>query len=172
MLPEQSGIDTLEQLRKSNIDTPVLMLTAKDFVNDKINAFDQGADDYLVKPFEFQELLARVKALVRRSPVELDKIVSLGNTAIDRDCLEVSIDGKVIKTTIKESKTLEYLFSNKGKYVSKGTILNIISGVTRDININNVEVYIHHIRKKFTPEISGFQIETKQSLGYRVIEAD
>lgn len=171
ILPGQSGIDTLGQLRSSNIDTPVLMLTAKDSVNDKISAFDMGADDYLVKPFEFQELLVRIRALSRRTPDFQNRSISFGNTAIDRDSLEVSIDGEVIKTTVKEAKTLEHLFLNSGKYVSKGSILHIISGVNRDININNVEVYIHRIRKKFPPEISGFSIETKQSLGYRAIEA-
>jgi len=169
MLPDVSGIDVLKRLRALGKATPIIMLTAKDTLDDKISAFNIGADDYLTKPFEFRELLARVRALERRSSELVDQTIMLGNTSIDRYCYEVKMNGKKVKTSKNESMVLECLFLNQGKFVSKAIILNIISGASKYIDSNNVEVYIHHLRKKFPESESGFTIETKKHFGYRVL---
>jgi len=173
MLPNISGIDVLTQLRKRSKKTPILILTAKETLEDKVTALNCGADDYLVKPFEFEELLARVRALNRRSPVLHDETVCIGNTVINRQRYETRINDKTVKTSIKEAILLDYLFMNKGRFVAKETVLQILSGCNvGDISSNNVEVYVHHLRKKFPRDVSGFSIETKYGLGYRVLGDD
>ena len=169
MLPGISGIDVLTKFRKHSRTTPILMLTAKETVDDKVDALNNGADDYLVKPFDFAELLARVRALHRRFPILHDETVRVGNTVINRQRYEIRTNGKIVKTSIKEAVLLEYLFTNKGKFVAKETVLQILSGSNEgDISSNNIEVYVHHLRKKFPQDVSGFTIETKYGLGYRV----
>ncbi len=169
MLPSISGVEILKSLRSHSMPVPVIMLTARETVEDKVGALDCGADDYLVKPFEFEELLARVRALARRAPILLEERISVGNTSIDRKTLEVSMSGRPVKTSVRESKLLERLFLGGGNFVTKESILMILSGKNKDISSNNVEVYIHYLRKKFPPESSGFIIETKQSQGYRIV---
>ena len=168
MLPGLSGIEVLEKLRMLGKTVPVILLTAKDSIEDKISAFNSGADDYLTKPFEFRELLVRVRALERRSHILVDQTITLGKTSINRYSYEVTMSGKKVRTSIKESMVLEYLFLNIGKFASKEKILNIISGGSKYIDSNNVEVYIYRLRKRFPESESGFTIETKQNSGYRV----
>ena len=170
MMPDISGYKVLSILRNRGITTPVLMLTAKDTLEDKVGAFKLGSDDYLTKPFEFQELLARVNALARRSVTFVDSIISAGAVGINRRTYEATLNGKLVKTTFNESKVLEILFMNKGKYVSKENILNILCGNYKNIESNNVEVYVHYLRRKFPCDLSGFTIETKRDVGYRLME--
>ena len=159
----------LTELRAQSKTTPILMLTAKETLEDKVNALNYGADDYLIKPFEFYELLARIRALMRRAPLMHNETIQFGHTVINRHSYEITVNGEFVKTSIKEAALLECLFINNGKYVSKETILHILSGKNKDISSNNVEVYVHYLRKKFPQRISGFTIETKQNVGYRII---
>ena len=169
-MPGISGFKVLETLRLREITTPVLMLTAWDTLEDKVAAFNLGADDYLIKPFEFKELLVRVKALARRSVSLVDNMIIVGNVSINRRSFEVKMGGVPVKMSLREAKVLEVLFLRMGEYVSKEAILDILCGRYKNLESNNVEVYVHYIRKKFPKEHSGFAIETKQGVGYRLIE--
>ncbi len=168
MLPSMNGIEILRNLRQNAIKTPVIMLTARETVKDKVFALELGADDYVVKPFEFEELYARVRALTRRGPILFQEVITVGNTSINLKNYEVRMCGQLIKTSLKEAKIIEKLFSQTGNFISKDNILLILSGRNGDISSNIVEVYIHHLRKKFPPELSGFSIENKSNFGYRL----
>jgi len=172
MLPSLSGVEILKELRMKSVPTPVLMLTARDTVTDKVSALDCGADDYIVKPFEFLELNARIRALSRRSPIikqEPDRVV--GYTSINQRSFEVKMGETVVKTTKKEALLLDMLFQNVGEIILKEHLLMALCGQTKYITTNNVDVYIYNIRKKFPPELSGFIIETKHAQGYLIIES-
>ena len=170
-LPKKSGIDILTAVRKEKITTPVLMLTAKDTIDDKEMSFEFGADDYLTKPFLHKELLIRVKALVRRSRNMLDDShIQIGKTRINLFNFEIEMNGKTVNASIKEAKLLELLFKNKDKYLSKEFLLNAVWGIDKPLLTNNVEVYIHMLRKNFQPALSGFKIVTRQGFGYKLEE--
>ncbi len=171
LLPEMSGFEVLNTLRKQGNTTPVLMLTTKEEIEDKCKAFEQGADDYLVKPFSYQELLLRIGALTRRSRNILDdSYITAGNTRINRFNLEVMIGGTQVKLSLKGANLLDCLMKNKGKFVSKEMLLNSVWGIDKAIQSNSVEVYIHMLRRAFPPEASGFTIETRLGYGYRIVE--
>jgi DNA-binding response OmpR family regulator len=173
VMPKKSGNEVLFDMRKKSIDTPVLILTARDSIDDKEQSFGFGADDYLTKPFLHKELLLRIMALARR-PRELrnGSYIQVGNTRIEILGAEVEMNGKPVDASAKEARLLEFLFKHKDRYVSKELILNAVWGIDSLVQTSNVEVYIHMLRKAFPSELSGFKIETKQGFGYKLREVD
>lgn len=165
MLPGKEGLQVLKELRAKRIMTPVLLLTAKDTVDDKVEGLEAGADDYLIKPFATKELLARIKALSRRQPesVQTDRM-HFGPLILDIHRCEVINNGETLRLTYKESQLLELLIRNKGQVTTKEMILNKVWGFESDVEINNIEVYIYNLRKKL--ECWGIQIETIRCIGY------
>lgn len=167
MLPGKQGLAVLEDLRRQGIKTPVLLLTARDAVSDRVEGLNAGADDYLVKPFATEELLARLAALSRRSPELLQEgRLRLGALALDPLRCEASYGHIRLKLTLKESQLLEYLIKNREQVLSREQILSRVWGLDTDVEINIVEIYIHYLRKKLNPRESKVQIETVRGVGY------
>ena len=161
MLPEMSGIELLRNLRKTKA-TPVLLLTARDSIQDRVFGLDQGADDYLVKPFELKELLARVRALIRRTAGQATNEIQIGDLQIDIGCKKATIAGEDIALTAREYALLEMLALNRGKLVTRTMIYDHIFGEEDDTLSNIVDVHVSHLRKKIGREL----IETRRGQGY------
>lgn len=165
MLPNKSGLEILKELRAKNKKTPVLFLTARDTVADRVKGLDTGADDYLIKPFATEELLARIRALGRRPKDMLEgNVLELGNVKLHIDSGEVVIDGIRKKLTQKETQLLEILLKNPRMVLSKEMLLDRVWGVDGNAMENSVEIYIHYLRKKLDP--SNLVIETIRGIGY------
>lgn len=172
MLPEVDGVEICRILREKKINTPVLMLTAKDKISDRIEGLNCGADDYLVKPFAFEELLARIKALLRR-PQELNQNeFVVGDLRLNTLTYEVERAGKKINLSQKEFALLEYLMRNTGRILSKDSIINHVWDYDADILPNTVEVYIGYLRNKIDkPSKNAKQyIKTARGFGYKISE--
>jgi DNA-binding response OmpR family regulator len=175
MLPGQSGLEVCESLRGAGVATPILMLTALDSVPDRVRGLKQGADDYLVKPYAFDELIARIDAVVRRRTRNRQegnenggrKLVH-GDIVFDRDTLQISRAGHPLSLTAKEIGILELLLDRPGNVVSRERILNSVWGIHADPLTNIVEVYIGRLRRKLQ-EHGPPAIETVRSFGYRLI---
>lgn len=161
MLPEMSGVELLRNLRKTKA-TPVLLLTARDSIQDRVFGLDQGADDYLVKPFELKELLARVRALIRRTSGQATNEIQIGDLQIDIGCKKATIAGEDIALTAREYALLEMLALNRGKLVTRTMIYDHIFGEEDDTLSNIVDVHVSHLRKKIGREL----IETRRGQGY------
>jgi two-component system OmpR family response regulator len=161
MLPKLNGIELLRKLRRDK-KTPVLLLTARDAVPDRVNGLDQGADDYLVKPFSLSELLARVRSLIRRSTGNASNLISVGNIEIDLASKSVKESGKLVELTAREYSMLELLAVHAGKLVSRTMIYNHIFDEQDDTLSNLVDVHISHLRKKLGKDL----IETRRGQGY------
>ncbi|KPU46149.1 response regulator MprA [Oxobacter pfennigii] len=172
MLPKKEGIDILRNIRSRGIKTPVLFLTARDTIENRVEGLDAGADDYLVKPFSTEELLARVRALSRRQgEILMDKSLHIGNVTLDPSHCEASIGEKIsIKLTLKECQLLELLMKNKGRVITKEQILDRVWGFDIDANFNNVEIYVHYLRKKLDDGAATIRIATIRGIGYSLEE--
>jgi len=168
MMPKMNGFEMLKRLRAKKIETPVLMLTAKTDVADKIDGLNIGADDYLTKPFDTQELLARIKALLRRSSQYKDNALSVGNTVLDRDTYELVVGEKKITLGKKEFQIMEILMINAGKCVEKERLIEKIWGYDSDAEYNTIEVYISFLRKKLAAIGSNAEIRSLRGIGYTV----
>ena len=151
----------LRNLRKTKA-TPVLLLTARDSIQDRVFGLDQGADDYLVKPFELKELLARVRALIRRTAGQATNEIQIGELQIDIGCKKATIAGEDIALTAREYALLEMLALNRGKLVTRTMIYDHIFGEEDDTLSNIVDVHVSHLRKKIGREL----IETRRGQGY------
>jgi DNA-binding response OmpR family regulator len=167
MLPGKEGLSVLRDLRKQNVSTPVLILTAKDEIKDRVEGLDSGADDYLVKPFSTDELLARIRALGRRKSEQLQS-TNLKTCLFELDPLncEVIMNDQTIKLTLKESQLLELLIRNKGKVITRDQILSRVWGFDSDVDMNNIEIYIYYLRRKLNLKDTGVRIETIRGIGY------
>jgi len=169
MLPGSTdGIGILKTMRESSIHTPVLLLTAKDRVLDRAEGLNAGADDYLVKPFAFVELIARVRALLRRPQEVVDTTMSYGGLELERENFSASRQGKSIELTAKEFALLEYLMSQPGRILNKDQIMQHVWDYDSDILPNTVEVYIGYLRSKIDkpfPEHPNL-INTRRGFGY------
>lgn len=170
MLPGMDGISICKELRKSNTHTPILLLTAKGQVEDKVVGLNSGADDYLTKPFSFDELLARVRALLRRKGTTVQTILSLSDLTLNTATFEVKRANKIINLTSKEFSLLEFLLSKKRQIVTKDQIIQHVWNFDADILPNTVEVYIKKIRDKIDtsfPEKKQL-IQTVRGFGYKL----
>ncbi len=170
MLPgSMEGIDIVAKLRDKKIHTPVLLLTAKDQVHDKVAGLNSGADDYLVKPFSFEELLARVRALLRRPSEAKSNILKAGDLTLDTTTYNVSRGTKGITLSSKEFALLEYLMRNAGQVHSKDNIIAHVWNFDADILPNTVEVYIGYLRNKIDKPFKGRPLlHTIRGFGYKI----
>jgi len=173
MLPALSGTEVLRQLRRKNQTVPVLILTARDAINDKVENFEIGADDYLTKPFAFAELLVRVKALLRRGPVSRATTLRIADLELDRLSQQVRRAGQRIDLTSKEYGLLEYLMSNAGRVLSRTMIIEHVWDESFDGLTNIVDVYVRHLRNKVDDPHEPRLIRTVRGVGYTISdEAD
>ncbi len=167
MMPGMNGIEVLGNLRAEKINTPVILLTAKSEVEDKINGLDCGADDYLTKPFVTGELLARVRALLRRKGELVDGgKMTCNGLELNRNKCSIVYMGNDVKLSLKEYQIMELLIANPGQILPKERIIEKIWGYESDVEYNNIEVYISFLRKKLTAISSPVQIKTARGIGY------
>ena len=170
MMPKVDGYQFIKQLRNKKNTTPVIMLTAKDSLDDKILGLDSGADDYIVKPFEFDELLARIRVLMRRNYGFATNIIQVDDVVLDISKKQVTRSGESIVLTGKEYEVLEYLFKNKQGIISREQILNHVWDYDYEGASNIIDVIIKNIRKKLDVGSKKPIIHTKRGLGYFVKE--
>ena len=166
MLPGLSGTELLQRIRRKSAHTPVLILSAKDTVNDKVLHFEAGADDYLTKPFAFSELLVRVKALLRRGPLNNSSVTRVGDLELDRLTQQVKRAGQVIELTTKEYALLEYLLANAGRALSRTMIMEQVWDKSFYGLTNIVDVYMRHLRSKIDDPHRTKLIRTVRGEGY------
>ena len=170
MLPGMHGRDICQQLRMNQINTPLIILSAMDSLDDVIAGLRMGADDYMTKPFSFEELLARIETVMRRSSeiATEEQSLATGPLSFDRRSLRFTVDGEEIKLTAKELAIMELLMSNPGTLFSRERILSNVWGLNMDPLTNVVDVYIGKLRKKIDDESAPSIIETVRGLGYRL----
>ncbi len=168
MLPQMDGIDIATSLRQQNIHTPILMLTAKGQVADRVSGLNAGVDDYLPKPFSFEELLARVRALLRRPAHTEDVILRVGDLTLNTLSFDVERAGDHIQLSSKEYALLEYLMRNAGRVLSKETIIEHVWDFDADILPNNVEVYMGYLRTKVDKPYDRPILHTVRGFGYKI----
>lgn len=170
MMPQKNGIEVLRELRKNGVATPVLILTAKGEVDDKILGLDAGADDYLTKPFAMGELLARIRALTRRKADFTPNLITIGNLTLNRESFELSCGEESMRLGNKEYQMLEMLMSNPGRLISTEQFMERIWGYETEAEINVVWVYISYLRKKLTTLKANLEIKAVRGVGYTLEE--
>ena len=166
MLPKVDGFQAAQRLRAAHVSTPILMLTARDEVSDKISGLDCGADDYMTKPFDTGELMARVRALTRRQGEVLGDVLTAGDLSLDCTSRLLSAGERSVRLGFKEFEVLRLLMVNSGAVVTKETIISKIWGLDSEAEDNNVEVYISFLRKKLAYLNSRASISTVRKVGY------
>ena len=167
MMPEMDGITVLKKLRSEGNHTPVILLTAQGELSDKVTGLDYGADDYIAKPFATEELLARIRAALRRKgEVVPEDGLKFGDMELNTTQLKLSVQGKEIKLNLKENELLELLITRKQAITSKEQIIEKLWGFDSEVEYNNVEVYISFLRKKLTFLNSAVRINTIRGVGY------
>ena len=165
-MPLRDGISVVEEMRKAGDHTPVLFLTARDSVSDRVSGLDAGANDYLVKPFSFEELMARIRALTRKTPQSNTPVYTISDLALDTRSRSVSRAVKEIKLSAKEYSLLEYLLRNKGIVLSRENIENNLWNFDYEGGTNAVDVYIRYLRKKIDEPFTEKLIHTVRGAGY------
>jgi len=171
MLPGENGFQVVEKLRDAKIQTPILMLTARDNIRDKVTGLDKGADDYMTKPFIPEELLARIRALSRRQGEVIVEEMTFGDLTLNLSSNDLCCGSKSIHLGYKEFEVLKILMSNLGKIISKDTLITKVWGTDSDAEDNNVEAYISFLRKKLNFVGSKVEIGTVRKVGYRLEES-
>ncbi len=171
MLPKKDGFAVCRELRQKGVLTPILMLTAKDSVEDKVSGLTEGADDYLTKPFSFEELLARIRALLRRTQDYKTKALRVGDLELDPIKRQATRAGKQIPLSGKEYALLEYLMRNKGRVVTESMIVEHVWDMNYEGTSNIVNVYINYLRKKIDSESEVKLIRTIRGHGYTIDES-
>ena len=166
MLPKVDGFQVAQRLRSAHVSTPILMLTARDDVSDKISGLDCGADDYMTKPFDTGELMARVRALTRRQGEVLSDVLTVNDLSLDYTSRLLSAGERSVRLGFKEFEVLRLLMVNNGNVVTKETLISKIWGLDSEAEDNNVEVYISFLRKKLVFLNSQVSISTVRKVGY------
>ena len=172
MMPEMSGFEAARRARSRGVSTPILMLTAKSQLEDKVTGLDSGADDYLTKPFQTKELLARLRALGRRSASFQDGTLQFGDLTLDTSKAALTCDqtGQNVRLSEKELRILEYMFANRGQIMTREQLAMKIWGFENEAEYNNVEVYMSFTRKKLAFVGSNVEIKAVRGLGYELRE--
>ncbi len=165
-LPQMDGLSVLEEWRRAGKKTPVLLLTARDRWSDKVQGIDAGADDYVAKPFHMEEVLARVRALVRRAAGQASNEIVAGSVRLDVKAGKVTVDGHAIKLTSHELRLLSYLMHHKGKVISRTELTEHLYDQDFDRDSNTIEVFVGRLRKKLPDDC----IQTVRGLGYQIAE--
>ena len=166
MLPKLDGFEVIKRIRAKKNKVPILLLTARDNIDDKVKGLDYGADDYLVKPFIFEELMARIRVLLRRNSGNADNIITIANLKVDLDAKTVFRDDVLIKLSGREYSILEYLIRNKGKILPRERIEDHIWNYEYEGGTNVIDVYIRYLRKKIDDSYTPKLIHTVRGLGY------
>src|SRR5438132_12146900 len=166
MLPGRDGIEILSTLRRRGLGTPVLILTARDAVEDRVLGLDAGADDYLVKPFAMSELIARTKALLRRPGAALGTTLKAGNIVFDTIGRDVSVAGVPLQLPRREAAILEHLLRRQGRVVPKSVLEEKLYGIDDELESNAVPVHVHHLRRKLQEAAATAEIHTVRGVGY------
>ncbi len=164
-LPIMDGISILKEWRKSGIDTPVLILTARDSWSEKVDGLDAGADDYVPKPFQIEEVLARIRALIRRAAGQTSSEITIGTLTLNAASSKVTVEGNPIKLTAQEYKLLSYMMHHPNKVISRTELTEHIYDQDFDRDSNTIEVFVTRIRKKIGVDI----IKTIRGLGYQLV---
>jgi DNA-binding response OmpR family regulator len=172
MLPGKNGVDVLRSIRERGNSTPVLLLTAKSEVEDKIKGLDTGADDYLTKPFVSGELMARIRAITRRKGEYVGDELSVMGTTLNKNTYELICDGNSIKLAAKEYQIMEILMTNSRQIIPKERLIEKVWGFDSEAEYNAIEVYISFVRKKLAAIGSAIQIKAVRGVGYSLEEAD
>ena len=172
MLPKKDGLAVTGELRRARVSTPILLLTARDAVSDKIAGYDSGADDYMTKPFSPAELMAHLRALTRRAGDMHFERIEAGDLALDLESYELSCGRKSIALSFKEFSVCKILMANQGQVISKDTLLTKAWGLDSSATENNVEAYISFLRKKIAHLGSHARIETVRKAGYRLVAGE
>ena len=168
MLPSVDGFTIIKKLREKNINSPIIVLTAKSATKDKVNGLDYGADDYITKPFSFEELIARVRAMLRRKLDEKETVLKCRDLTLDLISREVYRNNKLIQLTTKEFSILEYFLRNKGRILTKSQIAEHVWNYEFDYHSNIIEVYIRYLRKKIDDDYEEKLIHTIRGVGYKI----
>ncbi len=168
LLPGIDGVDVCKTIRDSGSTVPIIMLTAKVFIEDRVLGLDSGADDYMSKPFYFEELLARVKAVIRRASYKSDPMIHIDDLSLNTNTREVSRGGNPIDLTPKEYAILELLVRNRGKIVKLKNIVRELWGEDNEISSNIINVYLHHLRHKIDNGYEKKLISTIRKHGFRI----
>lgn len=168
MLPGVDGLEVARQLRARRDDTGVLMLTARDALPDVVKGLDAGADDYLTKPFSFQELLARVRALSRRSSPRPNNVLEFGDLVLETSTFRTFRSGRAIKLTFTEFRLLELLVRNQGRVVHRSTIVERLWSEGREVGENTLDAFVRLLRRKLDEDATGKLIHTHRGLGYSI----
>ena len=166
MLPKMDGLEVLTRLRDKKVNTPILLLTAKDAVEDKVMGLNKGADDYLTKPFAFSELLARVRSLLRRGQAETKTELMVSDLSLDLVSHKVNRNGEEIELTGKEYSLLEYFMRNEGKVLTRTMIAEHVWDYNFDTFTNVIDVYVNHLRKKIDKKYPVKLLHTLRGIGY------
>ena len=166
-LPKMDGLTILRRWREAGLATPVLVLTARGAWHEKVQGIDGGADDYVAKPFQIEEVLARLRALIRRSSGQVTPELRVGNVVLDPRGARVTVDGVAVKLTSHEFRVLSYLMHHRGRIVSQGELTEHVYSQGFDRDSNTVEVFIARLRRK----LGGPLIETVRGMGYRIEDA-
>lgn len=169
-LPNMSGMEVLKRFRKRGATTPVLILTARDTLQDKVSGLKAGADDYVLKPFEFEEIEARLQALLRRTHSERSGFLEAGNLRLDKSSRQAFHHNQPLNLSSREIDVLELLMNRYGRVVSKDQLTEHLTGMEEEIGQNAVEVYVHRLRKKLEP--FGIAVRTLRGLGYLLEKND
>jgi two-component system OmpR family response regulator len=168
MLPEMTGFEVCRRIREQGLQLPILLLTARDAIEDRVKGLDAGADDYLIKPFAFAELSARLRAMMRREASAPRPVLELGRLALDTTTLKVAVDGKRVALSVKEFALLRFLLSEPDVAHDRTRILDQVWGTSKHIDPNVVDQYIGYLRRKLDPLVPGMRIATVRGVGYRV----
>jgi DNA-binding response OmpR family regulator len=169
-LPDRDGLEVITELRQRNIELPILILTARDGVDDRVAGLDRGADDYLMKPFAMKELAARLRALLRRPGRVLGAMLESGNLCFNTVLRQVVVDGRVVAISRREIGALELLMRRSGQVVSKRALEDTLYGLSGDVNPNTVEVLISRLRKRLDEIGADCSIHTLRGIGYLLRE--
>lgn len=169
-LPDGDGLNLLQDIRRSGSAMPVLLLTARGEVDERVEGLDSGADDYVAKPVDIEELIARVRALLRRPAATVDLVLNLGNVSFDTRSREVRVDGNVIEVSRRETDVLEHLLRRANRVVSKDVLEEKLYGFDEEVSSNSVEVHVSRLRKRMTDAGADLQIKTRRGMGYILSE--